>query len=309
MATSTINFGADITATSYTGAGTGITLSAPTQVVTTNGSNQLVSTIGYSTSGTANTFALRDGSGNLTANAFSGNGASLTNLTGANVSLTNPNQVVITSSGSALTSEAQLATSRGGFGVDPTSGLTTTTSAGNAIVVTGGALRSIGYGTASTANTLVLRDASGNVPVSSISLSNGNGTFLLDDGYVQTTDATPTALFTIATSSSTTVGSRGTVYNIFGEVSVGRVTGTGGDVVSATYSFRAKASNVDNGSGTKTRTVTSLLSFTSNADSGMGLGGTPISTAFTTDNLQFLVTGNSSTYNWYGTFRVTAVTY
>jgi trimeric autotransporter adhesin len=310
MATSTVNFNATVTATSFTGSGSGISLTAPTQVVTTNGSSQLISTSGYSTSGTANTFALRDGSGNLTANAFSGNGASLTSLTGANVNMSNPNQVVITNGSSALTSEAQLATTRGGFGVNPTSGLSTTTSPGNAIVVSGGSLFTVPYGTSNTANTLVQRDASGNIDISTVVQTNGNGTFTLSSGYIQTTNATATTLFTLATSSTTTVGSRGTVYQVRAEISVGQVTGTGGDVNSAVYSFYVKASNVDDGTGSKTRTVSSILSLESTTDSGIGLPATPLSTSFSTDNLLLQVTGvAATTYNWFGNFRITSVTY
>lgn len=309
MSTSSVNFNAAVTATSFTGSGTGITLTAASQVVTTNGSNQLISTNGYSTSGTANTFALRDGSGNLTANAFSGNGASLTNLTGSNVSLSSPNQVVITDGSDALTSEAQLATTRGGFGVNPTSGLSSTSSTGSAIVVSGGSLFTVPYGTSNTANTLVQRDASGNIDISTIVQTNSNGTFTLYSGYVQTTNATATTLFTLATSSSTTVGSRGTVYLITAEVSVGQVTGTGGDANSAVYTFYLKASNVYNGT-TNVYTVSPILSLSSTVDSGITLTATPFSTSYATANLLIQVTGvASTTYNWFGSFRVSSVIY
>lgn len=309
---------ADLYANSFNGPATGLTLPAVNQVVVTNGSNLFVTLNGYSTAATANTFALRDGSGNLTATSYNGSGTNLVNLTGANVNMTAGNQVVLTAGASPfpLVSAAFLGVTNGGFGVNPLTGLSSVITPGNTVVVSGGTLAMVPYTTAATPSALVQRDTNGGIALNGVTLSAGLGTFALSNGYVQTTNATPTALFTFLTSSTVTAGSQGTGYNISGEIVVGRVvttpTNPGDDVACGIYNFFIKVKNLNNG---VTTSVTGPFAFNSSLDTNLGLptGANSVNAftfTFTGQSLRVNVVGvASTTYNWYGSFRITQVIY
>ena len=227
---------------------------------------------------------------------FTGNGSGLTGLSSTAITLSSPNAAVITNASSQLSTEAQLATTRGGWGINPTT-------LSGAVVVTAGTIGNQAYGSTNTASTLVLRDGSGNfsagnVTVTSlISSPNANAQSSTQTAYVSTANATATTLFTLVTASG---GTHGTTYFVQGNISLGDVTG---GVNTGTYQFQFKVKNIGG-----TLTLSSIINQITILDGG--LTATLISLASSTPNVNVQVTGiASTTINWSGMFFVTQVNF
>lgn len=220
------------------------------------------------------------------------------------------NQVVINNGSGVMTSEAQLAVSRGGTGQDFSS---IGTGPYVVSVISGVMSATVIYTTASTANTLVLRDGSGNITgnisTSTITTASGDLTLnpvgditILDNNIkwapttitggggglytanVTTTNATPTTLFTLATAT-------GTSYAI--EIQITLADSTGGSN-SGMYRFAFKAKNLAG-----TVTVSSLAQTLNIADGG--LTACAVSATSSSTNILVQVTGiAATTIKWAG---------
>lgn len=233
------------------------------------------------------------------------------------------NQVIINDVGGNLASVALLSPSMGGTGKDFSSNSTSKI----AIVGSGGVFDSIGYGTDNAESTIVQRDATGSIAVNDItaegtvnsnaiiSISNdlilnsatkniklsdnvlhqtpsttaGGDTFMAVSN-IQTTDATTTNFYSLATAS----GTKGTVYTVLVTIAAGDATG-GSNTGVITYMVKIKnLLGVVSASGAANKTT--IL------DTGFG-----ISSDFTisSQNVIFRVTGiASTTINWTGRFEV-----
>lgn len=234
--------------------------------------------------------------------------------------------VVINNGSGVLSSEAQLAVSRGGTGQD-FSGV----GAGlNVVTITSGvASASTVATTAATPNTIVLRDGSGNIAVSGLSLTTltvstittsagdltinpvgdvqfgtnallfqsttvAGGNALTANANVQTTNATPTTIYTMATVSG---GATGTTYLCRLAIALADVTGGSN---TGTYVAHFKAKNIGG-----TITVSSIVSNISILDGG--LTATAITTAVSGSDVLIRVTGiAATTINWNGQFDIIA---
>jgi hypothetical protein len=114
--------------------------------------------------------------GNITANivtatSFSGSGADITNISLASLGTLTANSVVVTDNSGTLIASGTLSTSRGGTGQD-LSGI----GAGPFIITasSGTVAATLRYSQNADANTIALRDGSGNVAMNSISLDTLN---------------------------------------------------------------------------------------------------------------------------------------
>lgn len=227
---------------------------------------------------------------------FNGDGSGLTNLSSTSITLSNPNYAVITNGSSKLATEQFLATSRGGFGINPTT-------LNGAVVVSGGVIGNLPYTNANTATTLVERDASGNFSANNVTVTqltespNANGQFSIQSAYVSTANATATTLFSLATSSG---GTHGTSYYIVAEITLGNNT-NGTDTGS--YQFQFKAKNLNG-----TVTVSSIVNQISILDAS--LTTTSVSVSVSTTNVLVQVTGvAATTIPWCGKFDIVQVNF
>jgi len=289
-------------------------------VLTTNGTT--ISSVAFGLSGnntlveTNSSGNVNIGSGSITANnitangIITGNGSGLTNLnvSAAEITVgTNPGWIVTTNGSNQLTTEQYVPVANGGFGVNPTSGLSSTTSAGSALVVSSGALATFSYATAATANTLAQRDSNGALTATSfLQSANANALSSSLTAYVQTTNATATTLLTLPTSTGITTGSKGSVYLIYAQIAVGDATG---EVNSAVYVLDFKAKNVYNGTS-NVLTVSAPISIQTTIDTGMSLTTSSVTVSSSSQNVIIQVTGiASTTLNWSGAFYITQAIY
>jgi hypothetical protein len=235
-------------------------------------------------------------------------------------------QVVVNNGSGVMTSEAQLAVSRGGTGQNFSAigvGL-------NVVTVTSGVFAASTVATtAATASTIVLRDGSGNIAVNGLTLTtltvgtittaSGDltinpvgdvqfgtnallfapttvvgGSALQTHVNVQTTNATPTTLYTLATTSG---GASGTTYHVRFEVALASVTG-GSDTGTVSAQFKVK--NIGG-----TVTVSTLVGAISILDGA--LTATAVDTSVSGANVLLRVTGIAlTTINWIGRVQVLA---
>jgi hypothetical protein len=227
---------------------------------------------------------------------FIGDGSQLTNLNVVDLALNHADYAVITDSSSHLTTEQFLATSRGGFGINPTT-------LSGAVVVNAGVIANVAYTNANTASTIVQRDASGNFTASNVTLTqlietpNANGQTTIQSAYVSTAAATATTLLSIGTVSG---GTHGTTYLITADISLGDVTG---GVNTGSYQFTIKAKNIGG-----TLTISSLINEISILDGD--LTTTSVSVTNATTNLLIQVVGTAATtIQWCGVFKIVQVNF
>lgn len=236
------------------------------------------------------------------------------------------NQVVINNGSGTLSSEAQLAVSRGGTGQN----FSAVGTGLNVVTITSGVFSAGTQAvTTATPNTIVLRDGSGNIAIGSISASTvttstittasgdltinpvGDVNFLTNallfssttvaggsasiyHANVQTTNAAATTIFSLVTASG---GSNGTTYTLEATISLGDVTGGAN---TGSYRFLFKTKNIGG-----TITTSSIVSNVSILDGG--LSATAVSTSTSGANVLVQVTGiAATTINWNGTFTITA---
>jgi len=233
------------------------------------------------------------------------------------------NHVVINTAGGALSSEAQLSTARGGLGADFSA-----TGAGPFIVTasSGAFTATLQYGTASVANTIVQRDGSGNVALGAVTAtsvqtptitSTGNITLTPTTGVVlfgtsvinqvptgiagsainsysasvQTTNATATTLFGLATTT-------GNSYYAFVNISAANTTST---TDTASYQYHVKFKNIG---GTLTASLFNLITA---ADTS--LTSATVTAVVSGTTLNFTVTGiAATTIKWCGSFDIVSQT-
>lgn len=409
--TNVVNLGADLIATSFTGSGSGINLNSiprgsiaigtASQIIVndTNGALSSVATISTSQGGTGINSGSSTGIAKVSSGAWSFsaiNDADINSAAAINrtkIANGTSNQVVINNNSGTLTSEAQLATVRGGTGIDTSSssGIAKISSGtwivstiidadisataaisrskiasgtSNNVIIndTNGVLSSepqlavsrgglgqnfSGVGAGSyiltnsngtfscnttytpnpTVNTIMARDSGGNTSVvnltassvitSNITTSSGDltltpvgnnvslgvkalrqtattvtggasGTYTAN---VQTTTATATSLFSYTTAS----GPKGTNYHAMVQISLGDNTG-GSDAAIISYNIRAK-----NLLGTLTAGTLIQKMISNDA----GLSGIDVTVTANSQSLVFNVLGIASkTLNWCGTFRI-----
>jgi len=234
------------------------------------------------------------------------------------------NHVVINNGAGIMTSEAQLATSRGGTGQDFSS-----VGAGPFIITNSSGVfaSTLQYSTASTANSIVQRDGSGNISVGTLSTTQVNTSTVASTGdltlssttnniqigtnniiqtpttiaggassnyttNLQTVNATPTALFTFPTVSNS-------LYSV--DILVGLCR----PATSATGHFKLNF-KVKNVAGTVT--VSSVLQKASALDAG--LGTTNVVPAASGTNFVINVIGvAATTIKWIGTYQIISQTF
>jgi hypothetical protein len=215
------------------------------------------------------------------------------------------NQVVINNGSGVMSSEAQLAVSRGGTGVD-LSGV----GVGPFVlsVSSGVVSAAVGYGSASAASTIVQRDASQNfaanqitataiAATSNLSLSPtggfvdlgtaslrltpagiAGGQALITSANISTSNAAPTTIYTLSTAPNVS-------YAVYALITVFNTTGA---TSAAMFSFNYRVKNI---AGTVTNS--GILAQTFSADSALTALAVSLSTATTTSLLQ--VTGIAAT--------------
>lgn len=256
-------------------------------------------------------------SSTVTATNFVGNGSQLTNLPGPSGTA---NYVAIYSGAGTLTSEQRLAATRGGTAVDSSAftGLakvsTGTWSAStlvnadvasnaaiavsklaaltaNKIVTTDGSgvlTSTVDYGTSSTASSVVQRDSNQNINILQYTISPTAGAQYTEyTSAIQTTNATPATLFTIATVTRT-------VYYYRAEMVAGNSTdGTS----SGSFILSGKIENIGG-------TLTIINDMTSSIlDSGFAPS---VATSSSSANFLIQATGiASTTINWMGRITIT----
>jgi hypothetical protein len=227
---------------------------------------------------------------------FTGDGSSITGIVGNAITLGSANAAVITGATNHLTTEAQLATTRGGWGINPTT-------LSGAVVVSAGSITTVAFGSTNTASTLVQRDSSGNFSANNITATelisspNANGQSTIQTSFISTANATATTLFTLVTASA---GTHGTTYFVMADISLGDVTGGSN---TGSYQFQFKVKNIGG-----VITLSSIINQITILDGG--LTSTSVSLASTTPNVNVQVIGiAATTINWSGMFFVTQVNF
>jgi len=227
---------------------------------------------------------------------FIGDGSGLIDISSTSITLNNANYPVITNSSKNLTTEQYLATSRGGFGINPTT-------LSGAITVTSGVIGNTTYTNTNTASTIVQRDASGNFIAGNVTVTQlisnpaTNGQVSIQSAYVSTTNATATTLFTLGTVSG---GPHGSSYLLECEISL---ADTSGGVNSASYYFIFKVKNIGG-----TLTLSSIINQVLIYDGT--LNTTAVSLSSSSANALVQVTGiASTTINWCGLFKIIQVNF
>lgn len=257
------------------------------------------------------------------ATSYNGSGSGITGITRSGLSTGTANFVVINNGAGVMSEEAQLAVSRGGTGQN-FSGVVT---ASIVVITSGVATATLGYGTASAANTLVQRDGSGNVAVGQISTTTitsasnitltptggniytgtslvhatptgiaGSDTFVAV-GSVQTVNAVTNVLYALTTAS----GTAGTAYTIRGMVACGEVGGRTG-----MFTFVIKAKNL-----LTVLTTSAVLSKNLALDNGLdNPSAIDITATVAAQILNINVVGKATyTVNWVGKFEITSQTF
>lgn len=342
MTTITIDAGGPHTATTYTGVGSGLT-GIPLSGLTSGTPNQVIISDGSGNLTGANQLSTTRGGIGADSSAFTGVAKvsagtwSASTIVNADVSAVaaiarsklasgTASHVIINDGSGVLSSEAQLAVSRGGTGQD----FSAVTGPVVATVTSGVFAATLTYATANTNNALVQRDGSGNVNASTgtftsvvtptVSTSSGNltispntgitsfgtgsiqfvpatiagGRFLITTANIQTTNATTTTLTALSTPSS---GTNGTNYHVRAFISLGDATGAS---ATATYLFSFKVKNIGG-----TLTATNLVNRESIVDNALNATAVSVTTGINVTNIR--VTGIAATnINWCGRFQLTS---
>lgn len=250
--------------------------------------------------------------------------SAVANIQRSKLSSGTANQVVINNGSGVMTSEAQLAVSRGGTGQDFSA-----VGAGPFITTVSNGIYSatLRYSTTSLANALVQMDGSGNISIGSISATQVNTNTIVSTGTltitastavnvgagtiiqapttvaggsisripvnVQTVDATLTTLATIPT----TAGAHGSaiairVFIALGNITSGNTTGM--------YDFYVKAKNIGG-----VLTISSPIQSGSTLDTGLTTTSVAVNASGT--NILIQVTGvAATTIYWLGSIEVLA---
>jgi hypothetical protein len=221
----TIDFGCPVTATTYTGSGSGLTsipvetgLTATTlnAILLSNGSGVITPQIIPLTIAQGGTNATTLASGFIKSNGttFSSSSsivdADITGpITRTKLATGTANHVLINGAGGAISSEAQLAFTRGGLAADVSA------QTGLVALNGGGAATYIAYGPAIANSTILQRTATGGGNISSLTVTGTTGSnyFRMTTFGVLTTPAAP-APASVSSIPLTKVGANGTHYKV-----------------------------------------------------------------------------------------------
>lgn len=240
--------------------------------------------------------------GNHYATSYNGSGAGLSANTTPRNTLVNgtANFVLINDNAGVVSQEATLDTSRGGTGVN----LSAVVGPSLLSVTSGVVASTLTYGTTNTPNSLVQRDGSGNIPLTSTSMIPNVGSSVTTlSAYVQTTNATPTTLYSLVTDQGT--GANGNTYLVVCKVVCCDATATGASNSAFDFMFKVKVLK-SNGNVV----ASNISNITSIVDNTLGLLFSNISVAVVNTSVNIRVTGiAATTFNWVGKIDIVQTTF